>query len=549
MDAKFGMFIHFGLYTLLGRNENAVRGGPKSEYAKIMKDFNPVKFDADEWVKLAVDAGAKYIVPTAKHAEGFCLWNTKLSRYNVMNTPFKRDIILELAEACAKHNIRLGLYVNINTWLSEKDYTAKTYYDFFSGQISELMSNYGKISSVWFDHQDDLLPLESVKKIVEYIHKKQPECVVNDRGIELSGECLPFGDYLSPESFIPEYIDEQHLPFECCDSICKNSWGYDQERHYWSSRELIRRFSKAFSLGGNYLLNIAPMPDGQIDHEQVSRMHDIGRWVKYAGNNFFKTQPCDLEVMDPATLEYKKIGVVTKNKNSYYLHLHTWPACSDVCVPNVSGDVKKIQLAGYSEALTSDIVTREVNKNSIDQPSGLFIHGLPANPVNPWINIIRVDFKAEPVIDTAAINKSKNKVVKFLSRESAYLKAETGIFKAEGGIPWHEINRFYNGNTSIGHIIRYGCQVIWNIDVEKSATYDVYIDLGTISLQAGASYSITAGKSSVSGITEENGPYDKYKRYYLGKMKINKGRQEVVFKVDKLKGTFSDIHNIVFIPA
>jgi len=247
-DARWGMFYHFGLYTLLGENENAVRKGPKAEYAALMSRFTAERFDAQAWVDCAASMGARYIVPTSRHGEGFCLWHSKLTRYTVAHTPCRRDIIGELAAACARRgDIKFALYFNWETWLNEDvnddvwNQKGLSYPEFMEGQLTELLTQYGPIAMLWFDHGHPSLTRDHVVAIHRTIKRLQPECLVNNRG--LSGEGLNIGDFRTPEREFPDSDPTRGLVIECCDSMGVGSWGYCRNDAIWSTPTLAARAS------------------------------------------------------------------------------------------------------------------------------------------------------------------------------------------------------------------------------------------------------------------------------------------------------------------
>jgi len=537
--ARFGIFAHFGLYTLVGGNENAVRKGSRKNYARLMQKFNPVRFDADEWVKLARDAGARYIVPTAKHAEGFCLWDSAVTSYKVTNTPFKRDIIAELARACRRRKVVLGLYYNCNAWL-EDTLDERTYPDYFEAQLRELMTGYGPIGMVWFDHADPLLPARRVRKTIDMIHALQPAAVVNDRGFGMSRKVRALhGDFITPERFIPDYPFGEHPFIECCDAMGRKSWGYHTEELFWSAPELVRRLSRTASIGGNYLLNVEPGPDGRIRAECVERAEQIGAWLKVHGPAAYDAGACPLVPLDDGTDHLPPIGCATRSGKTVFVHLHRWPSSDAVFLDHIAGSVKSATLLGTRKRLS----TRK-------RARGVLVYGLPPRPPNPYVAVVRLDFRDGPGINTKAIKRARRKTVAVKPGETVYLRPETAQFKAANGVPWPRVNRFPGGKSSVGHLYHYDAQVIWRLKVEKAGRYELFADMGANDLQQGALFTVEIGAHKLVGETVYTGWYDKPTRIGLGKFRLRPGATTAKFKIlDMPNGYCADLHALVLQPV
>lgn len=547
-EARFGVFAHFGLYTLLGGNENEVRKGSKEKYAQLMKKFNPRRFSASEWVSQVKDSGAQYLVLTAKHAEGFCLWDSAHTPYKSTNTPCKRDFVAELAAACDKQKLRLGLYYNCNTWLNQREdgseHDAASYPDFVEAQLRELLTNYGAIHLIWFDHRDPLWPLAKVRKVKKMIHDLQPTAVVNDRGVHTNKyPGLYCGDFVTPERHIPDFLEDDAPFVECCDAMGVRGWGYHKDERFWSLPELTRRLSRTASLGANYLLNVEPQPDGRIRPECVQRLQLMGEWVRKNSRAIFKTKNSPLTVVDPSATEHASLGSTTTNGKDVFLHLHKWPAADWVLVPNLKEKPARAYLLGEKKALTTALQEGQASSaTSGFVPAGLQISGLPATPPSSNVAIIHLVYKHAPKIDLAANKRSQQKRVLAPAKHTVYLQPETAEYRAKGGVPWLTINRFSNGNVSVGHLIRAGCEIRWHLDVGAKTTYEVFADLGTIEQQAGASFSVSVGKEKIINVTKAESWYDTPVRTQLGQLSVDKGKRVLILRVLDMPGTFSDMH-------
>lgn len=333
-DARYGMFIHWGAYSMLGGEykDSVCWGGAEwvmdkldmtiEEYEKFPKSFNPTDFNADKWVTLAKDAGMKYIVLTSKHHDGFCLWDSKVTDYDIMDTsPFKRDIIREMAEACKKNGIKFCLYHSITDWhhpqaqsifypnynVGQKDQTKsnpefpKYYKNYLKPQVEELLTNYGDIGVVWFDGEWIAdYTTEMGKEMYDFIRGIQPNTIVNNRvdkgrngmaGLNVEGNFA--GDFGTPEKEVPATgIDED---WEACFTM-NGSWGYKPSDTNWKSTEyLVHSLVDIVSKGGNFLLNIGPDGLGNIPEESTDRLLAIGQWLKTNGEAVYgaKASPFD----------------------------------------------------------------------------------------------------------------------------------------------------------------------------------------------------------------------------------------------------------------
>ena len=283
-DAKFGMFIHWGPYAVIGRHEWArdrLRI-PQAEYDKYARAFNPVRFDADAWMALANNAGAKYVVITSKHHDGFSIFRSKVSDYDMEITPYAGDPLKDLAQAARRQGIRLGFYHSIMDW-HHKDYVPKLawetkepnkggnldkYLDFMKEQLRELLTGYGDVAMIWFDGEWEHSTKElRSDEIYDFIRQTSPKTLINDRLYRREpGNRADFG---TPEQFVPAtgFRDANGKPllWESCVTINTDSWGYNKyETEFKTNRDLIRMLIEVVSKGGNLLLNVGPMPDGRI---------------------------------------------------------------------------------------------------------------------------------------------------------------------------------------------------------------------------------------------------------------------------------------------
>lgn len=356
-DSGFGMFIHWGAYAIPGgeRNGEVCKGGAEwvmdkldytvEDYEKdVVANFNPVQFNADDWVAMAKDAGMKYIVLTSKHHDGFCLWDSEVTDYDIMDAaPFKRDIVKELAEACKKGGIKFCFYHSIVDWhhpqaqaplypnynAGQKDQTVfnpefpKYYENYLKPQVKELLTKYGDIGVVWFD--GDWIPdytTEMGKEMYNMILEMQPATIVNNRvdkgrmgmeGMDMEGDFA--GDFGTPEQEIPATgIDSD---WESCMTM-NGSWGYKPSDTNWkSSEKLIQNLIDIVSKGGNFLLNIGPDPQGLFPPESVERLAAMGVWTKANGESIYGAKA--------SPFERPEWGRYTSKEGVVYAHVFDWP--------------------------------------------------------------------------------------------------------------------------------------------------------------------------------------------------------------------------------
>ena len=313
-EEKFGIFLHWGIYSMYGQGEWYQTSGKLSrdEYGKASWGFYPSKFDAEEWVKAFKDAGAKYITFTSRHHDGFSMFDTQYSDFDIVdNTPFKRDIIAELAAACHKHGLKLT-----------GDYDS--YFNFMMGQITELLTKYGDIGAIWFDgewdHKKDIPPFDwRFKELYGLIHKLQPSCLV---GNNHHHEAIPGEDFQIFERDLPGenkagfstgQIITENIPLEMCQTM-NGMWGFKiADQNYKSVDDCIRLIVEATGKNANLLLNIGPQPDGELPTLALDRLKGIGKWMTRYGETIYGTTVSGLPQQD--------WGISLKKDNKIYLHI------------------------------------------------------------------------------------------------------------------------------------------------------------------------------------------------------------------------------------
>ena len=359
-DAKFGMFIHWGLYSELAGKWQGQRTDhigewimkhldiPVKEYEKIAEIFNPVEFDADEWVELAKNAGMKYIVITAKHHDGFAMYHSRCSKYNIVDaTPFRRDPMQALAEACRRKDIKLCFYYSqAQDWhdsdgygygpVPDKEKNFKSYLEEkCKPQLRELLTQYGEIGLIWFDTPMIMSP-EHSREVADLVKSIQPNCLVSGR---IGNE---FGDYMSTgDNKIPAlpYYGDWEVP-----ATLNDTWGYKSDDHNWKSAdELIRLLVKINSRGGNYLLNVGPDGKGNIPQPSVDILEQVGQWMKGNAESIYATQPVPVFPYDMDNI------IFTHRPQRLYMHMFDWPEkINMMCLAN---KLKKVYVLATGEKI------------------------------------------------------------------------------------------------------------------------------------------------------------------------------------------------------
>ncbi|MBD5204420.1 MAG: alpha-L-fucosidase [Bacteroidales bacterium] len=349
-EDRFGIFLHWGIYSMFAQGEWYLNYGPThAEYSKAAGGFYPIAFNADEWVKAIKDAGAKYICFTTRHHDGFSMYDTDASDYNIVDaTPFKRDILKELSDACQRHDIKLHLYYSHIDW-GRDDYpkgrTGRTtgadtigcdwphYYNFMNTQLKELLTNYGPVRCIWFDgwwdHDEDSIPFNwQLDEQYALVHSLQPGCMIgnNHHQEPFEGEDIQIFERDIPGQNTAGLSGQaiSRLPLETCNTM-NGMWGYKvRDTDYKDTRTLIRYLVNTAGMGANLLLNIGPRPDGRLPEQSLERLKEIGEWMRANGETIYGTTAADFPAQD--------WGTATMKGKRMFLHVMS-PESSVITVP------------------------------------------------------------------------------------------------------------------------------------------------------------------------------------------------------------------------
>ena len=523
-EARFGMFIHWGIYALPAGTYQGKRVGgagewimhdakiPVARYETFAPQFNPVKFRADEWAAIAQAAGIKYMVITAKHCDGFAMYKSTASKYNIVDaTPFKRDPLAELSTACAARGIRLGFYYShcwdwhepnatglVNDWdfppLNKRNPDA--YFRLKSlPQVEELAAHY-KPSLIWFDVPD--LTRQRSEEFMTVIKRHVPDCIVNDR----IGNGL--GDYATPEQFIPAG-GMQGRDWETCMTI-NDTWGYKSyDTNFKSTETLLRNLIDIASKGGNYLLNVGPTAEGLIPEAEVQRLKEMGGWLKVNGEAIYGTSAGPL-MKAPAW------GRVTQRPGKLYLHVFDWPVTGNLLLP-ITGNVVKAYL------LTAPGRTLAFSASD----DGVEIR-VPAKPVDPIASVIVVEIHGDVrPLDTARVVQGADGTIRLAVTDAEIVGSGARLFG--------------DREKFVGYWVNAGDYVEWAVKVARPGDFDVVVNYACEPGSAGSEFKLVIGDKSIGGKISSTGSWDDYRLLTLGTIHLDRpGTITIAVKPTKKPG-------------
>lgn len=513
--AKFGMFIHFGAYSLLGgewRGKQLLLQDqfppmglqltetimddfriPLAEYREeVAGRFNPVNFNAQQWVSVAKAAGAKYLVITAKHQDGFAMWHSKVSKYNIVDaTPFKRDPMKELAEACQQQGIRLCFYYSHrddyedpnsygNTWdfhARKRDY-AKYWEGKALPQVRELLTGYGPIGLIWFDH--GIYTVELAQQMLDLMHSIQPNCLANSRLLvdsyfgrtwpELLGDYDDLGDHQLPSNGSGVY-------FETLTTTNQN-WGFSKLDHDWKSpNEIIRDLVNAVSKGGNYLLDIGPTGDGILPQPAVDVWKKVGEWTGPNGESIYGASAGPFGELP--------WGCVTVKGEKIYLHVFKLPEDGALLLPGLKNQVKKAYLLlDSSQSLN---VHRDQNQIIIPVPN------IP--PLNEADTVIVLEIVGTPEVEPPVVEVNEHSAI---------------LLTPDTAVPAGKAIKYYTRNGGY-HISKWKDpqdSVAWHIKIDRPHKYQVWVHYAsTAEFRDGMKFQVSIGSATLEATVEDTTLY------------------------------------------
>lgn len=528
-EARFGMFIHWGLYAIpagvwKGRNYPGAAEWllntaqiKVADYEPLLPQFNPVKFNAKEWVRIAKDAGMKYLVITSKHHDGFALWHSKQSEWDVESTPFKRDILRELAAACKELGIIFGLYHSIMDW-HHPDYLPRRSWDprpehkadfdnyvrYMKAQLKEIVEGYGP-AVLWFDGEwENTWTHDRGVDLYHYVRSLKPDILVNNRVDKgragMAGMTVGdhMGDFGTPEQEIPPN-GFPGVDWESCMTM-NDSWGFHQNDPNWKSeRTLIENLVDCASKGGNYLLNVGPTALGEIPPASVERLAAMGRWLQANGEAIYGTKASPF----PKPLKW---GRVTSKPGRLYLLVFDRNA-NELLLPGLKVSVKALFPLGKSGQNLPFQSTDEGLKISLPSAAGQVPVYVLEYSGDISISEVLLDQAADGSVDLQAVD--------------AEVKGHTA--------------RFENDKKAIGLWTNPSDQVVWAFRLEKPGRFEVELTLACEPGNEGSSFEVLVGGQKLSGAVPATKGWNDFTALKLGTIELTeKGKVEVVVKPTKL---------------
>ena len=397
---RFGMFIHWGLYAIPGWHEQMEWRGrmPRKEYEPLIHQFNPVKFDPDQWFDLAKNTGMEFVTFTSKHHDGFCMFDTKYTDFNIMNTPYKKDILKMVADAAGRHDLKMGVYYSIPDWNhrnypnqarhhemwgmrpgDEPDYDK--YFEFMENQVIELCTNYGELGQFFWDIN---VAKYSNRAFNDRIRKLQPAMVINDRGPDN-------WDYTTPERHVPEGMEFTRRTL-AVQSLGRESWGYKTDEDYYNPKFIMQSIDKILSMGGNYMLNIGPKPDGALDERDAASLTRVGKWYNKVKEAFApETYPATTMITDNLRgIVMKDNVLLTRSKNTVYVHAYEDLATNSISLKPFTANPVKATLLNNG-APVETMVSKTPGYHQEDR-AFLRLRNLPTTTITDEPLVIKLEF-------------------------------------------------------------------------------------------------------------------------------------------------------------
>jgi alpha-L-fucosidase len=428
-EARFGMFIHWGLYSQaagmwdgkpvgnIGEWIQSYAKIPAAEYrAKLLNEFNPVKYDPEAWVVAAKNAGMKYLVITSKHHDGFCLWDSQFTDWDIASSPYKKDLLKPLEEACRKHGIRFCVYHSIMDW-AHPDWGTKApwrgnaanpnpdmdrFTTYLKGQLKELVDNY-KPGILWFDGEwEDAWTHERGKDLYAWLRETDPALIINNRvdkgrsGMQGHTKDPKFmGDYGTPEQEIPATGFGRNISWESCMTM-NDTWGFKADDKNWKpTQTLVRNLIDIASKGGNYLLNVGPTGAGEIPAASLERLAAIGEWMKVNGESIHGTTA---SLFPKVSWEGRSTTKRLENGGTrVYLHLFSRPQGGKLVISNLVDRPAEASILGQAAKL------------AVSGEKGAWTVQLPEEPLDPIATVVVLTFPGEPAIATPRAAPSPDK--------------------------------------------------------------------------------------------------------------------------------------------
>ena len=534
-DAKFGLFIHWGVYSMIGREEWArqILQIPLSEYQYYADNFNPVDFNPAEWAALAKNAGVRYIIITSKHHDGFCMFDSAYTDYSVGHAKYGKDILGMLSAACRTAGVPLGFYYSIMDWhhpdylprrewetdRSTKGADLNRYMDYAMNQVKELVTRYDP-AVLWFDGQWEHTAKEQrTDEIEKMLLTLKPSILINDR---LPGH----GDFGTPENYVPatgiRNPDGTPRLWEACYTMNWNGWGYNRyETEFHSASQLIRQLIEIVSKGGNLLLNIGPQPSGRIPAEFVDRLQRMGAWLKANGEAIYGTTASVFERLP-------FFGRCTVKGTTLYLHVMGWPQDGKVRLPGLKTDVKKAYLlADKGKALSFARAGKEV------------VVTLPERALDPDATVVAVELAGAPVVEPWKVGPAADGRLD-LPVYLAEIKAEMGQRAF--------LDYFYR-TTMLANWQSTSDYPEWTFETAAPGTYEVRVSYASVA-DGKAAYAVEVDGQTIDALTEPSPSGYFPKTFNVGRVTLKPGAHTLRVKIKTILYNHAmDLEKVVLAPA
>jgi alpha-L-fucosidase len=457
---------------------------PLADYREVARQFNPVKFDAQRWVSLAKATGMKYLVITAKHEDGFAMFHSKVSKYNIVDwTPFKRDPLKELSEACRQEGIRLCVYYShVDDYEDPNSYG--NYWDFHEykrdfekyyegramAQVRELLTGYGPLGLIWFDH--GTYTPQQAKQMVDLVHSLQPRCLVNGRvgnyGQPLMGDYQSLGDHELPASELQEY-------FEAIQTL-NHSWGYNKFDDGWKPpREVVRQLVNAASKGGNYLLDVGPTGGGTIPQPAVDILEKVGGWVRLNGESIYGTSASPFGELP--------WGACTVKGEKLYLHVFEWPPDGELSLVGLKNEVKRAYLLLDSSRPLE--FRRDEGRVSVR---------LPGKPVDEDDTVVVLEIAGKPEVEPPVLVQK--------GRSSIKLDYVTAVTAGKALKRFNRVGRYYISGWDDPQD-----SITWWMRIDQPGRYQVWIIYSAQKEWEEGKYRVSVGSASLEARVVDTGAY------------------------------------------